>query len=173
MIKKPKKKSEYLMEEIPADGWVYVGFDDLEERRTICQLCGKMGIRYAHYLSHPDIADLTTFGVECAGKLSALADYAREADKRMRGWPKKWRVSSKTKAGDEFQGRFIRYRNFRIDVYPNVDGTWSGELLNLATGEVRCSAQVYHSSAEIKKVSLKVVDCYYTKNDLTSSSVLK
>lgn len=70
-----------ILKEIPQDGWIYEGYEDLGGLWGTCDLCGSE-LRYEHYIYHPILNDYMSVGCNCADKLTNT-DIASKNDHKM------------------------------------------------------------------------------------------
>lgn len=87
---------------VPRKGWEWVGSEDLEDERQICEMCEFAEIRYVHYARHDNYPD--TLGVGCICIEHMTEDYVgprkherslRHNARRRLNFPKRkqWKVS--------------------------------------------------------------------------------
>ena len=62
---------------VPHKGWSCVGFEDLGEPSTMCEMCEHQEIRYVHTMRHPDYPELLDVGCVCAENMEADYTSAR------------------------------------------------------------------------------------------------
>ncbi len=51
---------------VPKKGWACIGFEDLGEPSTQCEMCENQDIRYVHQMQHPDYPHILECGCVCA-----------------------------------------------------------------------------------------------------------
>ncbi|WP_040441047.1 hypothetical protein, partial [Roseibium aggregatum] len=85
---------------VPKKGWTCIGFEDLGESSTQCEMCENQDIRYVHQMQHPEYPDILECGCVCAGKMeedyTAASRQETEsknlARRRARWLTRKWKV---------------------------------------------------------------------------------
>ncbi|TIO17536.1 MAG: hypothetical protein E5X86_11605 [Mesorhizobium sp.] len=120
---------------IPHKGWTCVNVEDLEEPSAICEMCESQEIRYVHYMTHPDNAEMLGVGCVCAEKMEQ--DYEaprmrervlRSASQRRRNWlRRKWRISH---SGNSY----LNTDGLNISIFRKGSGNWGGRILERSSG---------------------------------------
>ena len=92
---------------VPHKGWSCVGFEDLGEPSTVCEMCEHQEIRYVHTMRHPDYPDLLEVGAVCAENMEEDYTSAR------------WRESNAKSIAGKLS-RFMDSPNWRT----TLNGNW-------------------------------------------------
>lgn len=71
---------KWSQSKVPHKGWSCVGFKDLGEPSTICEMCEHQEIRYVHTMRHSEYPDLLDVGCVCAENMEADYTSARRRE---------------------------------------------------------------------------------------------
>lgn len=135
---------------VPKKGWTCIGFEDLGEPASQCEMCENQDIRYVHQMQHPDYPHILECGCVCASKMEEnyTAALKRESDSknlalRRRRWlTRKWKVS-------QSGNHYLKTDGFHIVVFPK-GSKWSGMITRSSTGAGTQARRLYDTQDKAK-----------------------
>ena len=85
----------------PHKGWIHMGVDDLENNSGVCSMCGKVGLRYIHNITHSSVNRKAAVGSKCASRLTQDYETAENknreavnrANRKRRFLKKAWNIA--------------------------------------------------------------------------------
>ena len=142
---------------IPHEGWECIDIEDLGSRVTVCQMCEKETIRYAHYMRHSDCQGLLIVGCVCAGRMEGNLQDAQRRDafmksrmnKRKNWLGRKWKVSQKG-------NHYIKSDGFVVVMKQKKNGVWFAFVQSEDGSFKKWSSQ---KNANENKMKLAAFDC--------------
>jgi hypothetical protein len=150
---------KWAQPEVPHTGWRCTDIEDLGEPATICEMCEVVTIRYVHLMSHGAYPSVLRCGCICAGHMEEDLQGAKDREKWLRGVPgrrKRWLSSPQWKRGrNNAQSRSVS--GFRIVVFDNLNGTFSGRVTHEGTGWVKDSKLRYETADAVKMAAFDVM----------------
>ena len=101
---------------VPRKGWEWVGYEDLEDERQICEMCEFAEIRHVHYARHDNYPKTLSVGCYCVEHMTEEYVNPRNHEKSMRNnarrrlnflTRKQWKISRKGNPHIDLDGYHI------------------------------------------------------------------